>query len=197
MFISHAALLQCCETTGESSKWHEDLCSSAVQQQVALCLLEPSGSRTAQRINNRATGFHFCMPENGMKSTPQLPSSSIMHPRYRTNCIVFARIISTMIPRNFSSVGLRNRVAYKDLSDVELTDEEKTFLANEALGITQFLTWDNEEFSIVQRICNRFLIPNSSMTGWKERVEKGKIITDTVGRPPSMDAEAGASSLQL
>ena len=97
-----------------------------------------------------------------------------------------------MIPLNFSSVGLRNRVPYKDLSAVELTAEEKTFLANKALGITKYLTWDTEEFSIVSRICNRYHIPFSSMKGWKERIEKGKMIRDKGGRPPSMDAEAGA-----
>ena len=76
------------------------------------------------------------MPENGMKSTPQLPSSSIMHPSYYINYIVFERTISTMIPWNFESVGLRNRDAYKNLSGLELTAE----VANEALGITKFLT---------------------------------------------------------
>ena len=96
-----------------------------------------------------------------------------MHPSYYANYIIFARNISTIIPWNFESVGLRNRDAYKNLSSLELTAEEKTFLANEALGITKFLTWDTEEFSIVWRICNRYHIPYSSMKGWKERVEKG------------------------
>jgi hypothetical protein len=57
-----------------------------------------------------------------------------------------------MIPSNFSSVSLRKRVPYKNLSAVKLTAEEKTFLANEALGIVKFLTWDTEEFSIVRRM---------------------------------------------
>lgn len=97
---------------------------------------------------NRFTVYTFSC-ENGMKSTPQLPYSSIVHPSYYTNCIVFGRTMSSMIPSNFSSVSLRDRVPYKNLSAVELTAKEKTFLANEALGITEFLTWDIEEFSIV------------------------------------------------
>jgi hypothetical protein len=155
-------MLQCYESTVECSKWHVE--RRVVQWRWQWCLLKPN--------NPPATGFHFFMPENGMKSTPQLTSSSIMHPSYYTNYIVFARTMSAMIPSNFSSGYLRNRVPYRNLSAVELTAKEKTFLANEAPRITKFLTWDTEEFSIVWRICNRYHIPFSSMKGWKERIEK-------------------------
>jgi hypothetical protein len=49
--------------------------------------------------------------------------------------------MSEKIPSIFQSTVLRSRVVYNDVSKRTLTVREKTFLVNEALGISTLLTW--------------------------------------------------------
>jgi transposase-like protein len=99
--------------------------------------------------------------------------------------------MSEIIPSIFQPIVLRSRVVYTDASQRTLTLKEKTFLANEALGISTLLTWETDTYSVLGRICNRYNIAYSTVKNWRDQVSSGKEINKG-GRPPSMNAEAGA-----
>ena len=123
-----------------------------------------------------------------------------MHASCDIKCHTFARISSTMIPTIFHSTVLRRRILYDDLSKKSLTVDEKTFLANEALGISEELSWEAGNSSIsnrITRLTRLFKIPSNTIKGWVGKVSNGIVIPNgTGGRPPAMDQEAGARFIQ-
>ena len=96
-----------------------------------------------------------------------------------------------IIPSIFQPTVLRSGVVFTDVSQRTLTLKEKTFLANEALGISKLLTWETNACSVLGRISNRYNIAYSTVVNWRDQVASGKKIKKG-GRPPSMDAEADA-----
>ena len=70
----------------------------------------------------------------------------------------------------FDSLNLRKKVCYRNLSSRPLSVGEKNFIGSEAAGITSLLTWDLQKFAVLQRICNRYTLPVSTVRDWMSRV---------------------------
>ena len=80
------------------------------------------------------------------------------------------RSMPDTVPPVFDSLNLRNKVCYRNLSSRPLSVGEKNFIGSEAAGITSLLTWDLQKFAVLQRICNRYTLPVSTVRDWMSRV---------------------------
>lgn len=94
------------------------------------------------------------------------------------------------VPQVFAPFNLRNRIAYRNLSNHSLTLDEKTFLGSEAAGISSLLTWPNEKCTVARRISKRYTLPDATVRGWMQKVANSIPITNKSGRPLAMDGEA-------
>jgi hypothetical protein len=89
------------------------------------------------------------------------------------------------LPQVFEPLNLRKKAFYRNLSV-----GEKKFIASEAARITSMLTWDLQKYTVLQRICNRYTLPVSTVRDWMNKVAGSLAISNKIGRPSSMDTEA-------
>jgi hypothetical protein len=105
--------------------------------------------------------------------------------------------MSESVPAVFQPIALRKSIKYKDLSNHTFTVVEKTFIGAEAAGTSIFLQWEEEKFTVVNRICRRYHIPVTTVYQWMNKVKTAKEITGQSGRPSVMDAAAGAEFVAI
>lgn len=85
--------------------------------------------------------------------------------------------MSESIPAVFQQIAMRKSIKYRDLSNHSFTVVEKTFIGAEAAGTSTFLQWEEEKFTVVHRICKRYLLPQTTLYQWMNKVKAAKEIT--------------------
>ena len=98
--------------------------------------------------------------------------------------------MSTIVHAIFLPRIVRGRDIYKDLSSYSFNAAEKTFLASEVAGISNFLSWDSKKCTVLTKACNRYRLPYTTVLNWMNKVKCNKPIVESRGRPKAMDAAA-------
>ena len=98
--------------------------------------------------------------------------------------------MSTDVPPIFCPRFLRGTELYRDLSEITLTAEQKTFLGSEVTKIFTLLAWNSKSSSILTKASKRYHLPYTTVQNCAKKVVSGQPIVEGTGRPKAMDAIA-------